>query len=542
MKHLTKILTFVFCLAITSGASHAQTAAPQPVDGIIWLSPEEFGAQLDAGTLRLITPGVLAEQQRRSHETAERSRAIVEDFLGKHPELTDISDNIHTVPDLNDPTISRASGGDYNFTAIDNLGNLQQFETMGEAFTLNNVAHAIQSATDPEAQLNLYTTLYNALPPNVVSPVGTAPSNLIPPAQLHGASLQVIQSALQQYLSQTQSIVNNLPPLGGKYTPASCQGDEGSSETSGINAFNGFGDQTQSAGCTTPSPIGIISNFTFAASPYLTCIKNQGQRGTCHIFGSTSAIEQMVAYDTGKHVNLNEQDFMAHEKALWNTALFGDGDDAEQDISDAAANGYRFAYEKQWDYNPSLDRGKNFVDSCEGYPSSETSCSNSSPQSPFYCTTFLFIEFCAVTLVEPSGSRSHYQATGTTSIYYPGQNDITTAFIQNSLWENIPVILEFNVTKEFQGVPNGYIPYHDSSKDDDIKTSIGGHVVHLIGYVSNAGLAAQIPSAPPGAGGGYFVIKNSWGACLGDAGYYYMPVDYLFKKVNNVVIVSPITF
>ena len=78
MKHLTKILTFVFCLAITSGASHAQTAAPQPVDGIIWLSPEEFGAQLDAGTLRLITPGVLAEQQRRSHETAERSRAIVE--------------------------------------------------------------------------------------------------------------------------------------------------------------------------------------------------------------------------------------------------------------------------------------------------------------------------------------------------------------------------------------------------------------------------------------------------------------------------------
>ena len=32
---------------------------------------------------------------------------------------------------------------------------------------------------------------------------------------------------------------------------------------------------------------------------------------------------------------------------------------------------------------------------------------------------------------------------------------------------------------------------------------------------------------PSGAGGGYFVIKNSWGACYGDAGYAYMPASYL---------------
>jgi C1A family cysteine protease len=37
------------------------------------------------------------------------------------------------------------------------------------------------------------------------------------------------------------------------------------------------------------------------------------------------------------------------------------------------------------------------------------------------------------------------------------------------------------------------------------------------------GLSPVSPQFPPG---GYFVIKNSWSECNGDAGYYYMPVAY----------------
>jgi C1A family cysteine protease len=56
-------------------------------------------------------------------------------------------------------------------------------------------------------------------------------------------------------------------------------------------------------------------------------------------------------------------------------------------------------------------------------------------------------------------------------------------------------------------------------------------MVHVVGYLSNTDLLKKIPTAPPGAGGGYFIIKNSWGACDGDAGYKYMPVDYFEAEV-----------
>jgi hypothetical protein len=45
-------------------------------------------------------------------------------------------------------------------------------------------------------------------------------------------------------------------------------------------------------------------------------------------------------------------------------------------------------------------------------------------------------------------------------------------------------------------------------------------------------------SATPGSGGGYFIIKNSWGAAYGDAGYLYMPVDYLKANATQVIVVS----
>lgn len=82
--------------------------------------------------------------------------------------------------------------------------------------------------------------------------------------------------------------------------------------------------------------------------------------------------------------------------------------------------------------------------------------------------------------------------------------------IQLALALNTEVILGFNVTQEFQGAPGGYIPFDLS----DLGTSVGGHVVHIVGFVSNADLAADAGTsgAPPGAGGGYFIIKNSWGA------------------------------
>jgi hypothetical protein len=47
----------------------------------------------------------------------------------------------------------------------------------------------------------------------------------------------------------------------------------------------------------------------------------------------------------------------------------------------------------------------------------------------------------------------------------------------------------------------------------------GQHAMNVIGYITNADLAARVPNAPQGACGGYFILKNSWGSWFGDGGH-----------------------
>jgi len=52
------------------------------------------------------------------------------------------------------------------------------------------------------------------------------------------------------------------------------------------------------------------------------------------------------------------------------------------------------------------------------------------------------------------------------------------------------------------------------------KFSKGGHALLIVGYDSNS----TIP------GGGYFIVKNSWGKNCGDKGYQYLPYDICNKE------------
>jgi hypothetical protein len=48
--------------------------------------------------------------------------------------------------------------------------------------------------------------------------------------------------------------------------------------------------------------------------------------------------------------------------------------------------------------------------------------------------------------------------------------------------------------------------------------SIGGHAMVIVGFVR---------TADPAHGGGYFILKNSWGTGLGQSGYVYLSYDYM---------------
>jgi C1A family cysteine protease len=59
-----------------------------------------------------------------------------------------------------------------------------------------------------------------------------------------------------------------------------------------------------------------------------------------------------------------------------------------------------------------------------------------------------------------------------------------------------------------------------------------------VGFVSNTELLATIPTAPKAKGEGYFILKNSWRQCYGDAGYYYMATEYVKALAQSIYIVS----
>ncbi len=125
----------------------------------------------------------------------------------------------------------------------------------------------------------------------------TPPSSLVAPSSLANTSLGAIKNALQSVVSQGAAVYKMLPftpvALGSPFAP-SCSGDIGAN--SSLTEMH-YGDQTRNT-CTEPNPFGILANFNWPYKDQLTCIKNQGVRGTCHIFAATSAMEQLIARDT----------------------------------------------------------------------------------------------------------------------------------------------------------------------------------------------------------------------------------------------------
>jgi C1A family cysteine protease len=581
MKSASRILASVATFTLVHVCTaQTQTPAASPVQTI---SQSEFSQMVQEGQKFVpITPAAMAEQKQQMQAANQANLAIVNQFISQNPNLASLA-ALYATP--TDPSVTATSDGNYQAQVTNAQGVVETVEMMGPGTILADLASSIQAASDPVQQLALYQSLYlqySALYSKYCATPGVAPSascaNTVPPsaltnpATMQNASLGAIKTALQTLGSQASGILKNIPfphvNLGSPF--ASCSADTGASlKATQVN----FGDQTGNSGCSgIPSTSGILGNFSWPGKDNLTCVKSQGSRGTCHIFASTSAVEEIVARETGKHVNLSEEDFHEHEKLIWDPDWFDNGGSAYVDLNNASKNGYQFAWENQWDYNPSLHK-KAYEYSCENYayPTKisgvlEPGCSDSAPQAPewcvgtgadcsqdFFCESIgetmpvLFPAFCYFTVANLSGTNSPYVSNGATSIWDPSDKATSFENIILNLASNNAVVLAFSETPAFGDATShgGYVQY--SSSDANTKGG-AGHVVHIVAYIDLVSLAgnSNIPAsevANAAAGlGGYLVIKNSWSECNGDAGYYYMPVAYLEARATGVSVVSSVTY
>jgi C1A family cysteine protease len=566
---VTVKLSSVALVVFFSPSVHSQansTQGPNPNNGPIQLiTRSQYDQMLVNGQLKENSPAVVVEQYFARLFQDLKNGAIVENFIRQNPSIPGLAQLVSATPD--NPDTQLTLDGNYR-TVISSNGISQTIETFGRSVKLGHLATAITTSTDPTNQLAIYNLAYSQygsaysqfcdtnfniapgnvdIPPSQVNeqPAGcqtlVTPSSLLSPASLQNATLSQINSALHTIVGSGHALLH-LVPTGVGPGPVACNLELGASFTPGVNG-KAFGDMVGSTG-QTPSSSGLVANFNFPAKSMLTCIRNQGGRGTCHIFAAISAIEELIARDTGVSVNLSEEDFMQNSKLVWSADYYNDSGIASQDLENAQSFGYRFAFEKTWDYNPSLSQPAppnfEYVRSCTGYPPNEPGCSATAPQANGFCV--IGIPFaCGLTPFQNS-EPSPYSSAGVSYVWNLGDKDLSVGYILLALAFNNAVILGFDATQAFRQASstNGYVNYIPGGLSFLLDPSIGGHAVHIVGYVGNEDLAANpnTASVTPASGGGYFIVKNSWGAYSGDAGYYYMPVDYLKDHATEVVVVS----
>ena len=463
---------------------------------------------------------------------------VIINFLRKHPELKS-----HFLTLLSDPSGDNVQPeGDGNFRVTvpvntpcppDIAGcnpqpSTQTIMTAGLSTKLSGLYRSVLFASDRNAQLKLYTEAYNHLPQGFQIPGAQLPT----PDSLSDASLTTVTNALKILGNAWQVIIPGLPLPDTPPDTSDCNGETGTTTQHAL-----YGDRTGNSSSCKPSSTGLygtLADNKFPLRKYLTCVKQQGARFTCHTFADTSAVEMKISQNHGIKVNLSEEDLMEHYRLVWSVGYMHESGDAYEELDDAIANNYFFPYENRWDYNPSYNRSFDsttgvFHNSCDNYPNTEPGCSDSAPQAPGTCIGIALPIFFTITIPFPICNiheagvpESPWQPTLLTSFWNGSDTELSKEYMILSVAFNNAVVLGFNTTPRFDsaGSNNGYVVYDAT----DVMTNNGGHYVHVVGIAGNDELPEGAPKA---TGGGYFIVKNSWNSCFGDAGYVYLDFDYV---------------
>jgi hypothetical protein len=501
------------------------------------IEPEEFRRRQAAGQLQLTTSATQEELRAERQRRIEAARDFLESQTDLNPDVTALLAQSRAAADLEGKPMATLPDG--QTVALIELGS-----------RIEKAAQNYRLAREPDNALASYELSYSLVPETLR---GQVPA----PDSLRAATLEEIRRATQQMDAVLATIVNldnaRLDP-DAPMPPAAV-------DLSQMEKVAIVGNGTDNSGACAPQ--GLARRYWFPLRNFVSPVKNQGSRGTCWAFTAIGAVESRERVQNNNAANLSEQFLINKYKHEWIATEFVDGGSSAEALNGAVSRNQMLQPEAGWTYNPSRGRPANafdagvagtfaaYVGACNqsagtGYTGS---CSETAHQSHRSCTRFLGTDFCGFDQMEFNGPG--VAASRARLIWSNGETFNLNQY-RALLASGMSLLASFPVHEGFMSAPpvapgpdpspdagivSDYRPQMRDAEGNLVDGDYGGHMVQIIGFISNEELSWPGAPARTVGGGGYFVIRNSWG-CVADGGYYYVPADYVSTLFSTLEVLD----
>ena len=524
MNRIVLLSLLALVLAACGGSSSSPTPVPTtdpllteansfkgefPADAQI-VGPDEFRQGLASGDFSLVSTASLAAQKVAREKQFQDDRAYLNAVPDKSPYLAALLAQAAGLTGVDTDHPVSGPGG-------------QPLLLLGLGTQLRDAVEAYSKSQDVGNALADYTLSYSLLPADLKAQADS-------PDSLKGAALGAVQAAATR-LSALLAAVPNLDGTRPEAGSGGVQNTPGAVSAQTVNAGNG---SDNNGPCT---PTGLVKTYWFPLKNFVSPIKNQANRGTCWAFSAIGALESRERVQNNNPANLSEQFLVNKVKQDWDSSDDNDGYWSDKALQTAVSKGQILPSEAAWTYNPASGRPATTYDNtCAGYSGD---CSDTAHESRRVCTTVIF-KFCSYVTVRYSGSG--VASSTTTQVWTSGKSfDLPRYRLLMS--QGYTLLADFPVYEGFRGrvTADGKVSDYTQTMIDDKKMEVagsyGGHAVQLVGFLSNDVLS-QFGQVSKVGGGGYFILKNSWGCSAGDAGYYYVPADYVSRFFNTLRVLN----
>lgn len=473
------------------------------------ISVDEFERQLAANAIKLVYPASIQADRKALDTSFHDNRARLKSMTGKPDYMQQLLDETEPMTTYPSDTSATLPSGD-------------RITLLGPGAQIADGVVALAKAQSVQNALDDYRLTHDLLPDELKASV-PSPDDL---ASTSAEEVRAALAAIDQVLTTpaAASVMNRARPepsppsvLFGKAVVVPTPGNGSGGDTNGV--------------C---YPSNYAGSYWFPLKNFVSPIKQQANRGVCWAFAAIGALETRERVQNNNPADLSEQFLINKVRRDWAPSDTHEAGDPDYAVNEAVAKSQPLPLEAAWVYNPSWSRTitetttnvatiTTIRNSCLNY---NGTCSDSVHQSALVCTDAAMTH-CGYQSMLATGPT--VSSSNSVQLWVSGQTfDINRyQFLLNQghvLIASFPVYDGFaNLTPTDRGVVSDYEMVH-TVNGKKLTGSYGDHVVQIVGFLPDAG--------------NLFIVKNSWGCGAGDAGYYYVPAEYVRTRFHHLSVLS----